>query len=82
MYIHNVTDTTTCFEVRGVTDELPPDFLPHSALSDHCYRVTRVALFAHQGFCVYEALAHRDMITCIVSSRYSVNNGSCHYCNG
>ena len=28
-----------------------------------------------------EALAHLDMITCILSSRRPVNNGSCHYCN-
>ena len=27
-----------------------------------------VTIFDHQGFCVYEASAHRDMIMCILSS--------------
>ena len=36
--------------------------------------------FSHQGFCVNEALAHRDMITCILSLSRLVNNGLCHQC--
>ena len=36
------------------------------------------AIFAHQGFCVYEALAHIDMITCILTARLPVYNESFH----
>ena len=38
-------------------------------------------IFAHQGFCVYEALAHIDMITCILTARRPVYNESFHCCN-
>ena len=31
-------------------------------------------IFAHQGFCVYEALAHLGMITCILTARRPVYN--------
>ena len=36
-------------------------------------------IFAHQGFRVYEALAHLGMITCILTARRPVYNESFHY---
>ena len=36
-------------------------------------------IFAHQGFCVYKALAHNDMITCISTERRAVYNDSFHW---
>ena len=38
-------------------------------------------IFSHQGFCVYEALAHLCMITCILTARRPVYNESFHCCN-
>ena len=38
-------------------------------------------IFAHQGFCVYEALAHLGMIKCILTARRPVYNESFHCCN-
>ena len=42
--------------------------------------ITVRTIFAHQGFCVYEALAHIDMITCISTARRPVYNKSFHCC--
>ena len=39
------------------------------------------AIFVYQGFCVYEALAHRDMIMCILTARHPVYNESFHCWN-
>ena len=39
------------------------------------------SIFAHQGFCVYEALAHLGMIMCILTARRPVYNESFHCCN-
>ena len=39
-------------------------------------RCPRKGIFAHQGFFVYEALAHRSMIMCILASRRPVYNQS------
>ena len=39
-----------------------------------------ISIFTYQGFCVYEALAHREMIMCILSSSLSVYNESFHCC--
>ena len=37
-------------------------------------------IFAHQGFCVYEALAYLDMILCILTARRPVYNELFHCC--
>ena len=39
-----------------------------------------VIIFAHQDLCVYEALAYRDMIMCILLRR-PVNSEPFHCCN-
>ena len=44
------------------------------------YRISFLPIFAHQGFCVYEALAHLGMITCILTARRPVYNESFHCC--
>ena len=36
-------------------------------------------IFTHQGFCVYEVLAHRDGQSILLS--LIVNNGPCYYYN-
>ena len=41
----------------------------------------QMGIFAHQGFCVYEALAHLGMITCILTARRPVCNETFHCCN-
>ena len=41
----------------------------------------QASIFAHQGFCVHEALAHLGMITCILTARHPVYNESFHCCN-
>ena len=40
-----------------------------------------IFIFACQGFCVYEALAHIDMIMCILTAHRPVYNESFHCCN-
>ena len=40
-----------------------------------------LVIFTHQGFCVYEALAHLGMITCILTARRPVYNESLHCSN-
>ena len=40
-----------------------------------------IRIFARQGFCVYEALAHLGMIMCILTARRPVYNESFHFCN-
>ena len=42
------------------------------------YTRLKSPIFAHQGFCVYEALAHPDMIMCILTARRPVYNESFH----
>ena len=39
------------------------------------------SIFAHQGFCVYKALANCDMIMCILTALRPVYNESFHCCN-
>ena len=52
--------------------------LPYDLLS---LLVSCGAIFAHQGFCVYEALAHLGMIMCILTARRPVYNETSHCCN-
>ena len=45
------------------------------------YKSPIICIFAHQGFCVYEALAHRTMIMCILTALCPVYNESFHCSN-
>ena len=72
----NVTSYFSVFHYSGI----------HQVIMLECKLVamvlmTTVCIYAHQGFCVYKALAHRDMIKCILSSRRLVYNESFHCCN-
>ena len=68
---------------RGYDDEftvLPTVWHHDSIIMQYFLRVWK-AISAHQGFCVYEALAYRDMIMCILTARRPVYNESFHCYN-
>ena len=65
-------DLSLCYQsVWNVT-------LEHTATH---FNVLGQTIFAHQGFCVYEVLAHCDTIICTSTARRPVNNESFHCCN-